>query len=79
MFAPDAGGRADDCRMTYAELFYLVEAGQGRWRVMHQITNLLAGKIVRTSEGFLLTDDDSHTTALFGSIDEALRGLYAAA
>ena len=64
--------------MTYAELFYLVEAGQGRWLVKHQITNLLAGKIVRTSEGFLLTDDERHSE-LFASIDDALRGLYAIA
>lgn len=65
--------------MTYTDLFYLVDAGEGRWLVKHQITNLPAGKIVRTSEGFLLTDDDSRGTALFASIDEALSGLYAAA
>lgn len=65
--------------MTYAELFYLVEAGQGRWRVMHQVTNVLAGRIVRTSEGFMLTDDESSHSQLFSSIDDALRGLYAAA
>ena len=64
--------------MTYADLFYLVEAGQGRWLVKHQITNLLAGKIVRTSEGFLLTDDAQHS-AMFESMDDALRGLYAVA
>lgn len=65
--------------MTYADLFYLVDAGQGRWLVKHQITNLLAGKIVRTSEGFLLTDDEFHRTEVFASIDDALRGLYALA
>jgi len=64
--------------MTYAEHFYLVDAGQGRWLVKHQITNLVAGKIVRTSEGFLLTDD-SHRSEVFASIDDALRGLYALA
>jgi hypothetical protein len=65
--------------MTYAELFYLEEAGQGRWLVRHQITDVLAGRVVRTSEGFLLTDEDTHATEIFPSMDDALRGLYALA
>lgn len=65
--------------MTYADLFYLVAAGEGRWLVKHQITNLPAGKIVRTSEGFLLTEDQSHRSEIFGTIDDALRELYALA
>lgn len=65
--------------MIYADLFYLIDAGQGRWLVKHQITDNLAGKIVRTSDGFLLTDDDSRNSEIFTSIDDALRGLYALA
>lgn len=65
--------------MTYADMFYLVEAGQGRWIVRHQITGIVAGRVVRTTEGFLLTEEDSHGSEVFPSIDEALRGLYALA
>lgn len=63
--------------MTYAELFYLENAGQGRWLVLHQITDVLAGRIVRTSQGYLLADEEAHTIGSFTSIDDALRGLYA--
>ncbi len=65
--------------MTYADMFYLVEAGQGRWFVRHQITGLMAGHVVRTSQGFLLTEADSQHSEIFVTIDDALRGLYAAA
>ncbi|MEO8093327.1 MAG: hypothetical protein ABI632_00210 [Pseudolysinimonas sp.] len=62
--------------MTYADMFYLVDAGQGRWLVRHQITDLLAGKVVRTSGGFLLTEEEADNGAVFPTIDDALRGLY---
>jgi hypothetical protein len=60
-------------------MFYLVDAGKGRWIVRHQITDIVAGRVVRTSDGFLLTDEESHGSEIFPSIDEALRGLYALA
>jgi hypothetical protein len=63
--------------MTYAELFYLVDAGQGRWTVKHQITDELAGSVMRTSQGFVLRDDAASLVGTFVSIEEALRGLYA--
>jgi hypothetical protein len=65
--------------MTYAELFYLVDAGQGRWTVKHQITDELAGSVMRTSQGFVLRDDAASLVGTFASIEEALRGLYALA
>jgi len=65
--------------MTYTDMFYLVDAGQGRWLVRHQITGVLAGHVVRTSNGFLLTEEDTHHTEIFVTIDDALRGLYAVA
>ncbi|CAN5288534.1 hypothetical protein BH11ACT4_BH11ACT4_21980 [soil metagenome] len=65
--------------MTYADMFYLVAAGEGRWLVRHQITDVLAGRVVRTSNGFLLTDADTRRTEVFPTIDDALRGLYALA
>jgi hypothetical protein len=63
--------------MTYAELFYLVDAGQGRWTVKHQITDELAGSVMRTTQGFVLRDDAESLVGTFVSIEEALRGLYA--
>jgi hypothetical protein len=63
--------------MTYAELFYLVDAGQGRWTVKHQITDELAGSVMRTTQGFVLRDDAASLVGTFVSIEEALRGLYA--
>lgn len=63
--------------MTYAQLFYLEDAGQGRWLVRHQITDLIAGRVVRTTQGYLLTDEESHTIGTFPDINSALRGLYA--
>jgi hypothetical protein len=62
--------------LSYAEHFYLVDAGQGRWVIRHQITNELAGRITRSSQGFVLSDDQSHLIGTFGSVDDALRGLY---
>ena len=65
--------------MTHTDHFYLVDAGEGRWIVRHQVTDALAGTIVRTSEGFLLTDDHTRGRDVFSSVDDALRGLYATA
>ena len=62
--------------MSYAELFYLVDAGQGRWVVRHQITDELAGSVIRTSMGFLLSDEETRLVGTFPTVDEALRGLY---
>lgn len=65
--------------MTYADMFYLVDAGPGRWFVRHQITGVLAGRLVRTSNGFLLTEQDTQNTDVFPTIDDALQTLYALA
>jgi hypothetical protein len=63
--------------MTYAELFHLVDAGQGRWIVNHAITEERAGTIMRTNQGFALRNDESRFLGTFPTIDVALRNLYA--
>ena len=65
--------------MNWVELFYLMSEGEGRWIVRHQITDALAGSIIRTGHGFVATDDDAHDLGGFSSIDEAIAGLYATA
>ncbi|MHC5796438.1 hypothetical protein ACVXZ4_09785 [Lacisediminihabitans sp. FW035] len=37
--------------VKYAEIFHLVDAGEGRWVVKHASTNELAGTIMSTSQG----------------------------
>ncbi len=63
--------------MTYAELFVLVDNGQGRWIVNHAITDERAGSIMRTNQGFALRNDESRFLGTFPTIDVALRNLYA--
>lgn len=63
--------------MTYVDHFYLVNAGQGRWIVRHQASDAFAGTILRTPDGYLLTDERSRGSGVFATLDDALRGLYA--
>jgi hypothetical protein len=63
--------------MNYAELFYLVDAGQGRWTIKHAITDELAGSLMRTSQGLALRDVDSRFMGTFPTVEVALRNLYA--
>ena len=59
------------------EHFYLVENGHGRWIIRHQITDILAGTILRTSGGFRLKNEHARTIGNFATIDDAIQGLYA--
>jgi hypothetical protein len=59
------------------EHFYLVEDGHGRWIIRHQITDILAGTILRTTGGFRLKNDHGRTVGNFASIEDAIQGLYA--
>jgi 6-phosphogluconate dehydrogenase (decarboxylating) len=63
--------------MNYSELFYLVDAGEGRWIVKHAITNEVAGTLMRTSQGVVLRNEDSRFIGAFPTIESALRNLYA--
>lgn len=63
--------------MSSFEHFYLVEDGHGRWLIRHQITDILAGAILRTSGGFRLKNEHGRTLGNFASIDDAIQGLYA--
>lgn len=64
---------------TIREMFYLVDAGQGRWVIKHQVTDLLAGTLARTPAGLVLQDPDAKQLGRFGTFDDALRELYATA
>ena len=63
--------------MNYSELFYLVDAGEGRWIVRHAITDEVAGRVMRTSQGFVLRNDESRFLGTFPTVERALRNLYA--
>jgi hypothetical protein len=62
--------------MNYAEMFYLVDAGEGRWVVKHTTTNELAGTIMRMTQGIVLRSEDSRFVGTFPSVEMALRNLY---
>ena len=63
--------------VTYTEHFYLIEDGHGRWTIRHQITDIIAGTVLRTAGGFRLKNEHARTIGNFDSIDSALQGLYA--
>ncbi|HEY1530507.1 MAG TPA: hypothetical protein VGF80_06805 [Galbitalea sp.] len=63
--------------MYSSELFYLVDAGEGRWIIKHAITDQTAGTILRTSQGIVLRNEDSRFLGTFPNADTALRNLYA--
>jgi hypothetical protein len=65
--------------MNWAELFYLVATGEGKWAVHHQVTGELAGRIRRIGPGFSAKDDSAHDIGDFPSIEAALSSLYEAA
>ncbi|MEJ1230338.1 MAG: hypothetical protein WDM88_06500 [Galbitalea sp.] len=62
---------------TILELFYLVDAGEGRWVVRHQVTDELAGTIARVADGFELRNAESRPLGVYDSTSSALRSLYA--
>jgi hypothetical protein len=63
--------------VNYSELFYLVDAGEGRWVVKHAITDEIAGTMMRTTQGIVLRNEDSRFVGTFPTVDTALRNLYA--
>jgi hypothetical protein len=65
--------------MNYAEMFYLVDAGEGRWTVRHTLTDEFAGTIMRTSQGLVLRDGESRFRGTFPTVESVLRNLYALA
>lgn len=65
--------------MNYAELFYLTDAGEGRWTVRHALTHEFAGTIMRTSQGLVLRDEESRFRGTFPTVESILRNLYALA
>jgi hypothetical protein len=65
--------------MNYAEMFYLVDAGEGRWTVRHSLTDEFAGTIMRTTQGLVLRDGESRFRGTFPTVQSLLRNLYALA
>jgi hypothetical protein len=65
--------------VNYAELFYLVDAGEGRWTVKHATTNEYAGTLLRTTQGVVLRNEQERFIGTFPSVETALRNLYALA
>ena len=65
------------CGVNYAEWFYLVDAGEGRWTIRHAVTAELAGTLMRTDQGLVLRDDNGRFLGTFPSVEVALRNLYA--
>jgi hypothetical protein len=65
--------------MNYAEMFYLEDAGEGRWTVRHRLTDEFAGTIMRTTQGLALRDGESRFRGTFPTVDSVLRNLYALA
>ena len=63
--------------MNYLELFYLIDAGEGRWIIKHAITDEVAGTLMRTTQGEVLRNEQSRFLGTFPSVEAALRGLYA--
>ena len=59
------------------EHFYLVEVGHGRWVIRHQITDVFAGTVLRTTGGYRLRNENARTIGNFESIEDAIAGLYA--
>ncbi|GGF16000.1 hypothetical protein [Subtercola lobariae] len=64
--------------LAFSEFFYLVHAGQGRWKIKHQITDESAGLVVRSGAGFELFDEHEGRVGTFDTIEHALGELYAA-
>ena len=65
--------------MIYAELFYLVDAGEGRWTVLHSLTDEFAGTIMRTTQSLVLRGGESRFRGAFATVDSVRRNLYALA
>jgi len=63
--------------VDHSALFSLTETGHGLWLVRHQITDELAGTILRTAGGYRLKNEHGRTLGNFDSIAAAIEGLYA--
>lgn len=62
--------------VNYSEWFLVESCGVCRWTVRHQVTGELAGSIVRTPAGYLLTDDQGSRIDSCSTLDKAVEVLY---
>lgn len=63
--------------MSLSEHFSLTQQSDGHWIIRHTITGLLAGRVIETSGGFLLSGDDSRAVGIYDTMDDAVTGLSA--
>jgi hypothetical protein len=61
--------------VVHAEVFDVVDAGQGRWDIRLHNTPLIEGQVWRTAEGFALRDVMDRRVGTFPTLDDALRVL----
>jgi len=66
----------EDETVDFTEHFWLVEDGHGHWIIRHQITDIVAGAILRTAGGFRLKNEHGRTIGNFPTIEASLAGLY---
>ena len=62
--------------VSYSEWFLVESCGVCRWAIRHQVTQELAGSIVRTPAGYLLTDDQDRRIGSFRTLEHAIEALY---
>lgn len=62
--------------MSHSQWFLVESGGVCRWTIRHQVTGELAGSIVRTPGGYVLTDDQCIRIGSFPTLEVALEGLY---
>ena len=74
------GDHAADTRshevLNHSQWFLVEATGVCRWIIRHQVTGELAGTIVRTPAGYVLKDEQEHTTGRFSTREHAVEGLY---
>ncbi len=75
--ADRARARRQNKAVDHSAHFSLIEDGHGHWIIRHQITDVFAGTILRTTAGYSLRNESGRTVGNFITIDDALDGLYA--
>jgi hypothetical protein len=61
---------------TVTEFFQVIEVGDGRWTILHDVTGERAGRLLRTRHGYILEDENGSPVGAFSSIESSLRALY---
>lgn len=62
--------------LNHSQWFVVEATGVCRWTIRHQVTDELAGTIVRSPAGYVLKDDREYTIGRFATREHAVEGLY---